>query len=131
MALTKHLICMVLSNVDDSVILLLLILWRSKLSGYNDSYKQKSLLRGCAPLRGLPVPEPLAIPFSISSPLPAPPQPPHPRLAAVGCCQEPFGGDEGGPTEQPCLLEQSHLPGLGVRTALVALDDPSLSPDMP
>jgi hypothetical protein len=54
----------------------------------------------------LPTPIPQApLHLSISRPLPAPPQPPHLRLAAVGCCQEPFGGDECCPTEQPCLLE--------------------------
>lgn len=77
-----------------------------------------------------PTPQPALLAMHLStsaSPLPAPPQPPHPRLAAVGCCQEPSGGDEGRPTQQPCLLEQSHLPGLGVRRAWVTLDDPGLS----
>lgn len=52
-------------------------------------------------------------------------------LAAVGCCQEPFGGDEGCPTEKPCLLKEGHLPWLGVRPALITLDDPRLSPYVP
>ena len=65
------------------------------------------------------------------SPLPAPPRPPHPRHAAVGCCQKPSGGDERGPAEQPRLLEQSRLPGLRMRGALVAFDDSGLSPNVP
>lgn len=69
--------------------------------------------------------------MQVSSPLPAPPQPPHPRLEAVCRCQEPLGGDEGCPTVQTCLLEQNHLPGLGMRRTLVPLDDPGLSPYMP
>lgn len=70
-------------------------------------------------------------PSLLLQPPAGPPQPPHPRLAAVSCCQEPFGSDERCPTEQPSLLEQSHLPGLGMRRALIPLDDPGLSPYMP
>lgn len=78
-----------------------------------------------------PTPEPLSIRLSIPSPLPIPPQPPHPRLLTVRCCQEPFGSDERCPTEQPGLLEESRLPGLGMRRALITLDDPGLSRYMP
>lgn len=83
------------------------------------------------PMHICPITKPLSMQISISSPLPAPPRPPHPRLEAVSRCQEPFGGDEGCPTEQTCLLEQNHLPGLGMRRTLVPLDDPGLSPYMP
>lgn len=79
----------------------------------------------------LPITKPLSMQISTSSPLPAPPRPPHPRLEAVSRCQEPFGGDKGCPAEQTCLLEQNHLPGLGMRGTLVPLDDPRLSPYMP